>query len=206
MAYLTRDFHQTNLRQLTDTHKQINDLQAKVQEVAYKRARQQLRAPVDGTIDGLQVFTEGAVVTPAQKLLSIIPDNTPLQAQLLVENKDIGFVQPGYAVDLKLDAYEFQKYGVVSGKVVHVGANSRELPNPNVTGQAAQPGQPAQQQAPTGFEVWVATGSTFPAPNQHIQLKPGYAVTGDITVGHRRLIDFLLYPMTKHWQEGLQVR
>ena len=72
--------------------------------------RQRLTAPVDGTVQQLAVHTVGGVVTPAQPLLVVVPEEDQLEVEAWVENKDIGFVDAGQTVEIKVDAFPFTRY------------------------------------------------------------------------------------------------
>ena len=83
----------------------------------------QLRAPVDGTVFGLQVYTVGGVVTTKDVLMRIAPSGTgsELEAEVTVLNKDIGFVEAGQEVEIKLETFPFTRYGLIPGVVKQVG-------------------------------------------------------------------------------------
>src|SRR5262249_976692 len=103
-----------------------NELEAKLKETTFKNAKQVLVSPVDGHVSELFVHTVGGVVTPAQKLMAIVPANTPLLVQAQVLNKDIGFVENGLPAQIKVDTFDFQKYGMFEGKVKLVTHDSKE--------------------------------------------------------------------------------
>ncbi len=91
----------------------------------WKRAKAQyqdllttLKAPVSGMVQQLNVHTVGGVVAPAQPLLTLVPDNQPVEVEAMLENKDIGFVHPGQKVSVKVEIFTFTKYGTVAGEVV----------------------------------------------------------------------------------------
>ena len=72
------------------------------------------------------VHTIGGVVTPAEKVISIVPADSPLSIKVSVLNKDIGFVKEGMPVQVKIDTFDFQKYGMIEGKVKKVSKDSVE--------------------------------------------------------------------------------
>lgn len=85
-----------------------------------------LIAPVDCTVQTISVKTVGGVVTSAQPVIAIVPENTELIAEAEVLNKDIGFIYVGQEVSLKIDAFSFQKYGTIQGEVIHISPNAIE--------------------------------------------------------------------------------
>jgi hemolysin D len=165
----------------------------------------ELRAPVSGTVQQLAVFTTGGVVTPAQALLVIVPSGHDVVAEVMVANKDIGFVQPGQTVRIKLETYSFTRYGTLDGLATWVSADALTR-DPQNNGN---PNNPASNgQAPLAY---------FPA---HIQLKqssiqidgkampitPGLNVTAEIKTGKRTVMDYLLSPIQKTLDESVGER
>ncbi len=72
---------------------------------------------MSGTVQELNIHTEGGVVTTAETLMIIVPDNDILEVTASVLNKDIGFIQPGQEVVIKVDAYPYTRHGYLTGKV-----------------------------------------------------------------------------------------
>src|SRR5262249_44055040 len=86
---------------------------------AQHRARLQLlTTPVDGTVQQLAVHTIGGVVTPAQTLLAVVPSDSHVEIEAMILNRDVGFVHPGQDAQVKVDAFNFNRYGLIEGKVV----------------------------------------------------------------------------------------
>lgn len=205
MRLSVEQFRTQALSDLQEKRKQANELLARQQEVAFRRARQTLVAPVDGVIERLVVHTRGAVVTPAEPLMTLVPDDAPLVVQATAQNRDIGFIRPGMAVSLKLDAYDFQKYGMIDGRVVRVSQDSQPL----AVGPAAQvsgPGsRPESGEAVYRVEILPARRA-LRVDNKPALLMSGMTLSGDVHTGERRLIEFFIYPLVKHFGEGVSVR
>ena len=120
---------------LAETQRTLSDRQAQAaskreqlaQELAKttQRARlTQLTAPVAGTVQQVAVHTEGGVVTPAQVLLVIVPYNAQVSAEVVVDNKDIGFVNAGQLAAIKFETFPFTRYGTVQAQVLSVTADA----------------------------------------------------------------------------------
>lgn len=190
MGYLRENFQATSLAELSEKEKQITQLKANIQESTFKNARQTLVSPVDGTVHELFVHTVSGVVTPAQKVISIVPANTPMTVQTIVANKDIGFVKVGMPVALKIDTFDFQKYGTLKGQVTHIDADSRD-----------------DQKLGPVYTVWVKPLQTSLLVEGKPQtLSSGLSLTTEVKVGKRRIIEFFIYPLIKHLDEGMSVR
>jgi len=76
----------------------------------------------------LHVASVGSVVTPAQQLLSIAPDDDRLEVEAVIENRDVGFVVAGQSVEVKIDAFPFTRYGLMSGTVLSVDRDAESTP------------------------------------------------------------------------------
>nr|WP_259333635.1 HlyD family efflux transporter periplasmic adaptor subunit [Pseudomonas sp. FW300-N2F2] len=85
-----------------------------------------LEAPVDGTVQQLNVHTVGGVVTQAQPLLMIVPTGQPVEVEVMFENKDVGFVHPGQTLTVKVETFTFTKYGAVTGEVLSISDDAVE--------------------------------------------------------------------------------
>jgi HlyD family secretion protein len=97
-------------------------------KTTYREGLMELKAPQAGTVKDLSTTTtEGAVVQPGSVILTLVPLGEPLFADVAIKNEDIGFIQVGQSAQAKLAAYPFQKYGLLTGKVVHVSADATEI-------------------------------------------------------------------------------
>lgn len=187
------EFKQTHLQDLGEKEKHANELEAKLKELTFKNAKQVICSPVDGHIDEMFVHTVGGVVTPAEKLLSIVPAQTPLVVKAVARNEDIGFVAKDQPVALKVDAFEFQKYGMFDGRVRLVSKDSHLDENKKDEGKQ--------------FDVYVLPITKYlKVEGRNEPLRPGMTVTAEIKVGKRRIIEFFVYPLIKYWNEGMSVR
>ncbi len=82
------------------------------------------RAPVEDTVFGLSVFTVGGVVSTKHVLLHIVPEGSRLEAEVVVLNKDIGFVDKGQSVEVKLETFPFTRYGLIKGEVTQMSRDA----------------------------------------------------------------------------------
>ena len=171
-------------------------LQVAVQDLAKADQRQRLStltAPVAGTVQQLAANTVGGVVTEAQTLMVIVPDNTPgepLVAEVMLENKDIGFVHAGQSAELKLETFPFTRYGTVSAGVHLVTADA-------VFDDKRGAVFPARL---------LLHADTLQIDGRPIRLTPGMNLTAEIKTGQRRVIDYLLSPVLRAQQESLRER
>lgn len=190
IAYIRQNFRSSNLKELSDKQKQANELLAKIEDASYRNTKQKIVSPVDGYVNTLLVHTVGGVVSPAEKLMSIVPAKTPLVVKATVLNKDIGFIQPDMPVSIKIDTYEFQKYGILKGKVRTVAKTSID-----------------DEKLGPVYEVYVTPiDKSLMVEGKQKSISPGMSLTAEIKVKKRRVIEFFIYPLIKYWGEGISVR
>jgi hemolysin D len=172
---------------------------------------QVLTASEDGTVQQLAVHTIGGVVTPAQTLLVIVPIGSPLEIEATVNNRDIGFIHAGQDAEIKVDAFNFSRYGLISGKVVSVSSDAITRDKPADKSRAAQDdasdetSEPANQELVYAARVVLAR-TQMQVEDRLVDLSPGMAVTVEIKTGSRRIITYLLSPLLRYKQEALRER
>jgi hemolysin D len=186
---------------LAETRRALNERQAqassKREQLSQERAKAeqrsrltQLTAPVDGTVQQMAVHTEGGVVTEAQPLLVIVPKDAQVTAEVVVDNKDIGFVNAGQGAQIKLETFPFTRYGTVNATVQSVVADA-------VNDEKKGAIFPATLTLNT---------SSIDVDGKRIALSPGMNVTAEIKTGRRRVIEYLLSPVQRAVSESLGER
>jgi len=181
-------------RQLSDAlnqyHRDASTLAQELIKAQSTNAQQQLLAPVDGTVEQLVLTTIGGVVTPAQELMRIVPLDQQLVAEAWLLNKDIGFVEVGQQAEIKLESFEFTKYGVIEGIISDISTDAVEMEGVGLV-----------------FPLKVALKQhSIKAGNKTVPLGSGMAVTVEVKTGQRRVIEFLLSPVIKAVDEGVRER
>jgi len=198
-------FREKLLSEYSDSLKGKNMLEAEVSSLQFRKAKKFITAPVNGYVYLLPVKTLGGVVTTAQPVVGIVPEGTPLIANAMVFNKDIGFVKQGQDCVIKVDTFDFQKYGTIRGKIKTISPFSVDEQEKNR--QPAGLDQDREQQ-PGGYPLHVSMLSEeLKTKNGMVyRVKPGMTVTAEINVGKRRVLEFFLFPVIKYLDEGLKVR
>ncbi|WP_410210315.1 HlyD family type I secretion periplasmic adaptor subunit [Aquirhabdus sp.] len=164
-----------------------------------------LRAPVDGTIQQLNVHTVGGVVQAAQPLMLIVPKQKQVEVEAYLENKDIGFVHEGQIAAVKVDAFDYTKYGTIPAKVTHVSRDAVQNDQPE---QNDKDGKPIQR---TGNGLRYAVRitldrSTINVDGTDLPLSAGMSVNAEVKTGTRRVIEYILSPLVQHEREALHER
>ena len=167
-------------------------------------------APVDGTVQQLAVHTEGGIVTPAQPLMSVVPGDSRLEIEAMISNRDIGFVHEGQDVEIKIDTFNFTKYGLRHGHVQSVSHDlQREKPvnksdNQRHTGDESDTSEPAGQELV--YVARISLDTQMQIDDRLVDLEPGMAITAEIKTGSRHVISYLLSPLLRHKQQALRER
>lgn len=158
---------------------------------AEERNRQQtLVAPIDGTVQELKVHTLGGVVTPAQELMKVVPFEDALEAEVLIANKDIGFVKEGQSVAIKLEAFPYTKYGLLHG---HVKSLSLDAINDEKLGLV--------------YRARIAMDeAVVNVGEKTVVLTSGLTLAAEIKTGTRRIIEYFLSPLMEYAHESIQER
>ncbi|MBF0602861.1 MAG: HlyD family type I secretion periplasmic adaptor subunit [Nitrospirae bacterium] len=172
-------FHQDILNRMLEAERRKGGLRQDLEKAWKRQARQHLTAPVAGLVQQLAVHTLGGVVTPAQNLLVIVPVGEKVEVEVMVLNKDAGFVTPSLAAAVKVDAFPFTKYGTIPGHVIHVSKDAVEHETLGLVFSARIELDRARMQI----------------QGKEVPLTPGMSVTADITIGDRQFIEYLLAPL-----------
>lgn len=183
-ARANRRVNTQNLRRDTlDALREARERSAQLRaETAKARQRQQLmtlRAPVSGTVQQLAVHTVGGVVTAAQQVMVIVPDEYQMQVDALVLNKDIGFIKLGQEAVIKVEAFPYTRYGYLTGKISNISFDAIE--NETL-------GRVYAARITLDKDYLVIAG-------RKIRLTAGMNVSAEIKTGRRRVLDYLLSPL-----------
>lgn len=188
--YIRTNFRTQNLTQLADRDKQANELEANIKEIEFKKHQQNIILPVDGYINTMLIHTIGGIVTPAEKVISVVPVNAPLKIKASVQDKDIGFVKKGMNVQIKVDTFDFQKYGMIEGVVKKVSKDSVEDEKQGLL-----------------YDVYITpVTKTLRVDGEEQPILIGMGLSAEIKTGKRRIIEFFIYPIIKYWSEAVSIK
>ena len=118
------EYRRTLSDELAKAEQKANGLTQDLIKAEQKTKLQLLTAPVDGVVQQLAIHTVGGVVTPAQALLVVVPSDSRLEIEAMISNRDIGFVQPGQEAEIKIDTFNFTRYGLLHGQVLSVSQDA----------------------------------------------------------------------------------
>ena len=180
----------TLLQRLDEQSRSLIDYKQELVKAEEQSRLQSILAPVNGVVQELAIHTIGGVVTPAQELMKIVPEDAKLVGDIKVLNKDAGFVRPEQLVEVKIDSFPYTKYGTIKGKVLHI---SRDAVEDEDLGQVFKTRIQLDQ------DHVVVKG-------EKVLLTAGMSVTAEIKTGDRRIIDFLLDPIQNYIDTAITVK
>ena len=156
-----------------------------------------IRSPIDGAVQQLEVHTTGAVVTPAQPLMQIVPEEGGLQFEVWAINRDIGFIYEEQEAEIKVETFNFQRYGTLPAEVNVVATEAVEYPNRGLIYRVLL--SSLRETSGPGKDYFMVEG-------KKISLIPGMAVTAEIKTRQKRVTEYFMDPFRTYVSEGLRER
>jgi hemolysin D len=186
IAKLDSEFAREALDALTEAEAARALRAEELKKARDKAAMTVLVAPDTGVVQQLQVNTLGGVVKPADPLMIIVPEGGELVVEARLLNRDAGFVRAGQAVEIKLEAFPFTKYGVLEGRVEHVSRDAVEDEKEGLVFPAIV----------KLTKPWLQVGG------RRAFVAPGLAATAEVKTGRRKIIEYLLSPLSRRVNEA----
>ncbi|RWL47268.1 MAG: HlyD family type I secretion periplasmic adaptor subunit [Mesorhizobium sp.] len=182
---------QEALSDLTQALADLSVVDETIRGATDKVARTDIRSPVDGIVNTLDVNTLGAFVQPGAVVAGIVPTSEMLLVEARVSPRDVAFIQPNQEALIKVTAYDFSIFGGIEGKVSNITADSL------VDQKTGEP----------YYQVRVATEkSTLTRNGKTYSIIPGMICSVDIKTGRKTILNYLLKPINKARQEAMSER
>jgi len=204
------EFRRTLFTELTKAEQAAAGFAHDVVRADRRSKLQSLTAPVDGVVQQLAVHTVGGVVTPAQALAVVVPEDSAIEIEAMLPNREVGFVHAEQDVSVKVDTFNFTRYGLLRGSVLSVSQDAvmQQSPpqgrqHPASEGDGADEGKGESLQYVARISLAQKQMNINGKP---VNLTPGMAVTVEIKTGSRRIISYLLSPLEKNRQESMRER
>jgi hemolysin D len=194
-AYVA-EYSQRLLEELVTARRERDALAQQVVKADRRSTLNTLAAPVDGTVLEVAKVAKGSVVREAQALVTIVPQDASVEAEVRVENADVAGVKEGDAVRVKIDAFPFQRHGILEGRVRKL---SPDTPSEQPPSGPAQP--PGQYLARVEID-----SSALRARDRAGKLIPGMTLTAEILTGQRTVLSYLTDPLVRMQHEALTER
>lgn len=178
------------INEVTQLQNSIALLEEELSRASDFDSKRILYAPVTGQVQQLAVNTIGGVVTEAQPLMVIVPSDNLLEAEVMLENKDIGFVMEDMPVEIKIHTFPFTKYGLIEGDVTNISDDAI-----------------LDEHRGLVYKAKVALKKSYlSVSGRQVDLIPGMSLTAEVKTDERRIIEFFLDPLLKSGSESLRER
>lgn len=189
-AALISEARRATLDNINEGTQRADALQQELAKAENRDRQTRLLAPVDGYVQQLAVHTVGGVVTPAQPLMAIVPDDQAMEIEAFIENKDVGFVRVGQEAEIKLDAFPYTRFGTIPAKVASISHDAI-----------------SDEKRGLIYAVRLRmTRNSVNADGQENRLGPGMAIRAEIKTDQRRLIEYILSPLQQYADESFRER
>lgn len=197
LAQIVSDYRRQLATERNDLQGQAEKLSQEVIKQTHRKALLELKASQEGVVKDLATHTTGTVVQPGTVLLTLVPQEDVLAAEVWVSNEDIGFVRKGQRVKLKFAAFPFQKYGMLEGTVENVSADAAEDAMSGGAALGAMSGKPLRYRALVALKSMHLEGN-----GKRYPLTAGMQTNVEIRLGDRTVMEYLLSPVQKAWHEA----
>ena len=198
------DYRQKLEAERVTTYAEHQRLEQEWAKQSHKNSLLELKAPQAGIVKDLATHTPGTVVSPGTVLMTLVPNNEVLQAEVWLKNEDAGFVHAGQMVKVKLMAYPFQKYGMIDGKVLQVSADATDKSNSS-NNQNNQSDNPQTTTAATQLAyrtIVQLDKQQLQIEQEKLHLTSGMQVAAEIKLADQTVMQYLLSPVTKAFHEA----
>jgi hemolysin D len=192
-------------RQLSEALIAARAEEASVTEALVKASRLNdlvvVRAPSDGVVLDVARRSEGSVLREAEALMTIIPGNATMIAEVMISSADVGYTAPGAEVQIKVEAFPYQRHGMLRGRLLSVSEESF-----GSTGGAGVDAPPSSGGAGGSFHRGRVEllGTTLEKMPERARVFPGMTLTAEINAGTRTVLSYFLYPLTRGLRESIR--
>lgn len=207
LGQIRSDYRSELEKELAAVRARIEQLRPTLNKSLYRQGLMELTAPQDGVVKDLATTTVGAVVQPGSVVLTLVPDGERLYADVNINNDAVGFTRVGQTARIKLAAYPFQKYGMLTGKVVHLSADAIEADGTGrKLGGVASPEELARTNTTYKARVQLDSQVLAGPAGKPLALSAGMQVAVEINQGQRTVLEYLLSPVQRVLSEAAHER
>ena len=186
--YLLYQLKQEALTGLRESREMIPHYEADRERALHRLNQAQIKATVNGTVQQLNIHTEGGVVSHGEELMVIVPEGDFMEVEALIPNKDIGFVEQGQTVVVKIESFPYTRYGYLTGVVKSISFDAIE-----------------HQDYGLVYQAIIALDKDYLTINgKQIPLTAGMNVTAEIKIRDRRVINYFLSPLQTKIEESMR--
>ncbi len=220
LEVVSRDAEKAVQAFISDDAGKLDDAERRVEDVEQRLAKAQagldrltLRAPIAGRVQSSIIANVGQVVASGQEIMRIVPEDSGLEIEAYVRNRDIGFISVGQEAAIKVESFPYSRYGVMRARVVRIARDAI----PEADAEAIE-GDPARVSAASGFAgsertqnlvfpvVLKPDAATISVDGVAEPLTSGMAVTVELKTGARRMLEYLFSPLVEVASKAMRER
>ena len=193
LANVDAAYHKDIMTALVEAKKEYYSVSEAIKKADEDSRMATIYAPTSGRIYNLNVHTLGGIVTDAQPLMQIVPEDVKLEFEVYADNKDIGFIKVGQEAEVKVETFNFQKFGMYKAEVMEISADAVN--------------EPSDPQRDKKYKLILdPTSNDISVYGQPAKLEVGMNVSAEIKIKEKRIIDFFLDPFRRYTSEALRER
>lgn len=205
LLQIQTDYRKQLYTERNEVEGQLEKLTQELAKQAHRQELLELCASQDGVVKDLATHTAGTVVQPGTVLLTVVPKDEALKAEVWVSNQDIGFVREGQSVKLKFATFPFQQYGMVEGTVerVSVDAADGSMQGTSTSGDSGDRMSKGPNATPLAYRAVVALHTMHIGQDgERLPLSAGMQASAEVLLGSRSVMEYLLSPVRKAFHEA----
>ena len=193
LANVDASYHKDIMTALVEAKKEYYSVTESIKKAEEDSRMAVIYAPISGRVYNLNIHTLGGIVTDAQPLMQIVPEDAKLEFEVYADNKDIGFIKVGQEAEVKVETFNFQKFGMYKAEVFEISADAAN--------------EPTDQQKHMKYKLLLdPTSNDINVYGQPAKLEVGMNVSAEIKIKEKRIIDFFLDPFRRYTSEALRER
>jgi len=193
LANVDASYHKDIMTAMVEAKKEYYTVTESIKKAEEDSRMSIIYAPISGRVYNLNIHTLGGIVTDAQPLMQIVPEDAKLEFEVYADNKDIGFVKVGQEAEVKVETFNFQKFGMYKAEVQEISADAVN--------------EPTDQQKHMKYKLLLdPTSNDINVYGEPAKLEVGMNVSAEIKIKEKRIIDFFLDPFRRYTSEALRER
>ena len=193
LANVDASYHKDIMTALVEAKKEYYTVTEAIKKAEEDSRMAIIYAPITGRVYNLNIHTLGGIVTDAQPLMQLVPEDAKLEFEVYADNKDIGFVKVGQEAEVKVETFNFQKFGMYKAEVQEISADAVN--------------EPTDQQKHMKYKLLLdPTSNDINVYGEPAKLEVGMNVSAEIKIKEKRIIDFFLDPFRRYTSEALRER
>ncbi|MYN30110.1 HlyD family type I secretion periplasmic adaptor subunit [Duganella levis] len=207
IVQISQEWRGEILAEISKRRSDLIQFEADLTKLRQLASQRELRSPVDGTLQNVEVSTIGSVLGAGQTVAKIVPSSADLIVEAVLPNEDVGFVEINQKVVIKIDGYPSHRYGSINGTVVQISPDAEDMNYSSADTDLSRKTKSVPSRSSVLYRIRIKPellaikheGVSFP-------LVSGMTLVADIKTDRRRIIDFLIAPIVSNFSSAVKDR